>query len=75
MVLTEQQSSLLGSLYNWLQQCGMLIVPLQPVAETLKHQQHLQDEYSMNLNLAPNYAASFQCDDRELVQNFRDRCA
>lgn len=75
MVLTEQQSRLLSGLYSWLQQSGMFIVPARPLAHALQHLEQLPHGFTKDLNLDKNYVPDYRCDERELVQNFRDRCA
>ena len=76
MVLTGPQSSFLRCSYGWLQgQYDLKIVPLRPNPKALERMSRLEEGYMKDLTLRETYAAEFACDERELVQNFRDQCA
>jgi hypothetical protein len=76
MGLTALQQRFLAELYACLEQHhGISISPLRVSTAAVQKLDAIEDGWSMNVNLARNYASEYACDCRELVQNFRDQCA
>lgn len=76
MGLTDLQQRFLAYCYTYLEQHhGIIIAPSRASTAAVQKLDAIEDGWSMNVNLARNYASEYACDCRELVQNFRDQCA
>lgn len=76
MGLTDAQQRFLAHCYQYLQQYhGVSFPPIRVSTDAVEKLDAIADGWSMNVNLARNYANEYACDCRELIQNFRDQCA